>query len=70
MGNIYSDGSVRKAGIAYDAARVVPVLSLSPELMVESGNGSSTNPYNNITKKGMTNIFLLVYRLCLYIIGM
>ena len=44
---VNSDGSVRKAGIAYYEYGVAPVLYLSSELEIESGSGdgSSSNPY-------------------------
>ena len=43
---VYSSGEVAYGYYAYDAARgVAPVLYLSSELEIESGDGSSSNPY-------------------------
>ena len=38
-------GNVRSGYVSYKAYGVTPVLFLSPELSIESGDGSSTNPY-------------------------
>ena len=43
--SVLSSGSVNGNGIAYSAYGAVPVLSLSSELGIESGDGSSSNPY-------------------------
>ena len=42
---VYSDGYVYDDGNAYSAFGAVPVLSLSSKLGIESGDGSSSNPY-------------------------
>jgi len=42
---VISGGNVGYYSYAYFAYGVVPVLSLSPELGIESGDGSSSNPY-------------------------
>jgi len=42
---VNSGGFVSRDSIAYVAYGAVPVLSLSPELGIESGDGSSSNPY-------------------------
>ena len=43
--NVYSGGYVGSTYLAYDASGAVPVLSLSSKLGIESGDGSSSNPY-------------------------
>ena len=40
-----SDGDVRYSSATYGAYWAAPVLSLSSELGIESGDGSSSNPY-------------------------
>ena len=42
---VSSSGSVGNNSVAYIAGGAVPVLSLSSELGIESGDGSSSNPY-------------------------
>ena len=42
---VSSSGHVSSSGNAYDAFGAVPVLSLSSELGIESGDGTSNNPY-------------------------
>ena len=42
---VFSSGFVNYSPYAYDAYGAVPVLSLSSELGIESGDGSSSNPY-------------------------
>ncbi|MDY2803947.1 MAG: hypothetical protein SOT91_01100, partial [Bacilli bacterium] len=42
---VYSPGNVFSGNRAYYAFGVAPVLSLSSELGIESGDGSSSNPY-------------------------
>ena len=43
--NVYSGGYVGSTYLAYYAIGAVPVLSLSSKLGIESGDGSSSNPY-------------------------
>ena len=43
--SVFSDGDVSYGNIAYGAYGVVPVLYLSSELGIESGDGSSSKPY-------------------------
>ena len=43
--NVYSGGYVGSTYLAYYAIGAVPVLSLSSELGIELGDGSSSNPY-------------------------
>ena len=43
--NVNSDGNVNNNNNAYNANGVVPVLYLSSELGIESGDGSSSKPY-------------------------
>ena len=43
--NVYSGGYVGSTNLAYYAIGAVPVLSLSSKLGIESGDGSSSNPY-------------------------
>ena len=42
---VYSSGNVNNGSTAYNANGAAPVLSLSSELGIESGDGSSSNPY-------------------------